>query len=87
VCISWVAAMRRRPQVVSDSRPSELMDAARWPQCLRWDGGAQPCVCWFSRAQEEWIEAGNDWPGDALASLLDLFRVHECNEPFDPGKI
>ena len=64
----------------------DLMDSARWPHCARFDGGTQPCLCWFARQQREWIEGGNEWPdGEVgyLADWLEVARVHECNEPFD----
>ena len=62
------------------------MDAKRWPQCPRWDGGSQPCVCWFSRQQRQFVDAGNEWPGGEvgmLADYLEMQRVHDCNEPID----
>ena len=79
--------MRRRPPMVPDSRPAELLDAASWPLCARWDGGSQPCCCWFAAQQQEWIDAGNEWPGNDLADLLKVFRVHQCAAPFDGSQL
>jgi hypothetical protein len=61
------------------------MDAKRWPRCDRWDGGTQPCLCWFSERQRELFEAG-DWPGgDAgmLSDYLEMAQHHDCNKPID----
>ena len=44
-------------------------------------------MCWFARAQQQWIDAGNAWPGNALTDLLKALRVHECNEQFDRSAI
>jgi hypothetical protein len=78
--------IRRRSSSV-DAAPPDLMDTQRWPQCPRFDGEIQACVCWFAKAQREWIETGNSWPGNDLTDLLTTLGIHECNAPFDQAVI
>jgi hypothetical protein len=81
--------MRRRP-VQWGAVPAELTDPRLWPECPRFDGGVQPCSCWCAAQRQEWVDAGNEWPGGSaqeLTDLIDLQNQHECNEPFDPSTI
>lgn len=72
------------------SVPTELIDPRLWPQCLRFDGGSQPCSCWCADQRQAWADSGNEWPGgppQELSDLIDLHNRYECREPFDPSKI
>jgi hypothetical protein len=63
--------MRRRKHEPEPG--TELTDPTRWPQCERFDGGTQPCVCWLSgHVQAEGLDI-DMWP------LLD---EHKCAKPF-----
>lgn len=75
--------MRRRPASVDNPLPAELTEPAVWPPCPRFDGGEQPCVCWWSQRQQEWIDSGNEWPGNSLTALLDMLRRFECRQPWN----
>lgn len=67
------------------------MDPQSWPECQRFDGGTQPCCCWFAERQSEWLEVeGNVWPGGEAGAFRDWITIsgqHECNAPFDPSEV
>ena len=82
--------MRRRPPKVDGSLPAELADPALWPLCPRFDGGEQPCTCWWAARQSEFLEAGGEWPGGERRELTDLLEMLDrfpCREPWDGSKI
>ena len=88
--ISSGAATRRRPAELIDSGPAALVDQGLWPKCPRFDGGVQPCTCWCAAQRQEWVEAGNEWPGgpqQELGDLIDIHKRYPCREPFDPSTI
>lgn len=83
-------AVRRRPPPLLDSLPAELVDPRLWPLCPRWDGGVQPCSCWWAKRQGEFLEAGGEWPGGEQRELTDLLEMqdrHPCREPWDESRI
>jgi hypothetical protein len=76
----------RRRRLEFDAAPAELMDPRRWARCERWDGGDQPCLCWFSEAQQKFVDDGNEWPGGETQMFADYVKVqrdHKCERPFD----
>ncbi len=83
--------MRRRLPDVAGLLPTELIDPALWPQCPRYDGGTQPCSCWWAQRQNEYLVAGGEWPGGESREMTDLLAVicgpFECREPFDGSGI
>ena len=75
--------MRRRQ--AGGSGRHQLMDASRWQQCTRFDGGTQPCLCWFAEQQDE-LQAVGEWPGGEAAVFADYSEMtqrHDCAAPFD----
>lgn len=83
--ITGGGVVRRREPERTDWT-AQLMDSTRWPQCPRWDRGTQACVCWWSEQQQQWLDAGNAWPGGegrVLTDLLEMQRRHACRQPWD----
>ncbi|OBK91490.1 hypothetical protein [Mycolicibacter sinensis] len=62
---------RRRPQPPPEV--AATADPTSWPQCDRWDGGTQPCSCWFG----EHVRAEN-----LDVDMFAVLGVHKCNKPF-----
>ncbi|MGV0618175.1 hypothetical protein ABQE58_25105 [Mycolicibacterium elephantis] len=63
-----------------------MVDASSWPRCDRFDGGSQPCWCWFDEQLEE--IAPRNWPGGEAVQIVDYMNVtmqHECNAPWRPS--
>lgn len=65
--------MRRRPPP-ADAVPAELLDRWLWPELADW----------FA-ARDEWVEAGNVWPGGENARWQEEFveLVAAPDEPWD----
>lgn len=80
--------MRRRRPVGSVAGVHRLMDSAKWPDCVRFDGKKQPCWCWFSEQQDKIPDEA--YPGGEVQKMADYLEVtsrHDCNAPFDGSAV